>query len=637
MIETSLGLPSPLGFSLQGKRANFAVFSSHATHVFLGLFQGEGKVREIPLIRTGDIWHIAIDGLPLGTGYAYRCEGPHEGPHLYNPAIWLADPYAKALHQNRSVADLPQKFDWQGVKPPSLASSDLIIYEMHVRGFTQHPSSGVSHRGTYLGFIEKIPFLKKLGINAVELMPVFDTDPHHCKNLNPKTGEPLVNYWGYDPYHFFIPKQWFSVSDPLVEFKTLVRELHRNGIQVILDVVYNHSGEGEEKDFYINFRGLDNAVYYLVDDQGEYLDFTGCGNTLNTNHPVVQQLILDSLRYWVEEMHVDGFRFDLASILTRDPKGKPMTHPLLIEAISQDPLLSKVHLIAEAWDASGLYQLGSFPKWGPWSEWNGRYRDIVRRFIKGTDAKAGLFANVLCGSEMIYRNSGTPLSSINFITAHDGFSLRDLVTYQGKHNYDNGEGNRDGANQNDNWNCGTEGPTQDSQILALRERQMRNFLLALFLAQGIPMLYMNDVYGHTRLGNNNPYVQDNEINWFSWEQLQKNEKIFNFVSSLIAFRKKHSHLRFSRFLTDDDVDWHGTTPFQPHFDCHSRFIAFTLKPSLYIAFNANYQPAQITLPPGSWHTVINTQEDWQFHKQGPLLSASLELVPYSALVATQKS
>lgn len=618
------GNPDLLGFSIHGQVANFALFSSHAERVDLGLFENGHPIKKIPLYRHKDIWHVGVMDLPEGLDYAYSCEGPKE--HLYKPEAWLIDPYAKIVHGKKAKAALPAPFDWQNDAPPKIGKKDLVIYEMHVRGFTKHPSSQAAHPGTYLGIIEKIPYLKKLGINAVELMPVFGFDQTYIHKINPILQQKLVNYWGYNPLHFFSPMDWYAVKDPIAEFKTLVRELHKNRIEVLLDVVYNHTGEDNDLSYYVNFRGIDNCVYYLLGPDGKYLDFTGCRNTVNANHPVVRALILDSLRYWVEEMHVDGFRFDLASILTRDPTGRPLDHPPILEAIAKDPVLSQVKLIAEAWDAAGLYQLGYFPKWGLWSEWNGRYRDIVRRFIKGTDAKAPHFANVLCGSETIYRFSKTPLSSVNFVTAHDGFTLRDLVTYQNKHNFENGEKNQDGANQNDSWNCGHEGPTDDPNINALRERQMRNFFLALFLSQGIPMLLMGDEYGHTRKGNNNPYVQDNETNWFLW----KSQKITPFIASLIAFRLKHDSLRHEKFLIDSEVDW--LTDWNPN----SRLVAYHLKgsPSLYIAFNANYQSAKLTLPQGLWHLIVNTAEDWIFHEKGPLIS-EIELLPYSALLATQ--
>lgn len=615
-MEPIEGESESLGLQITGDTAHFSLFSQHATRVILGIREN-GSIAQVPLKRTGDIWHVAIRPFPKEGVYAYRCEGPRE--RLYNPDVWLADPYAKIPFDILwTRIALPDPFDWQKVPSPSILPQDLVIYEMHVRGFTK--LAPVAYPGTYLGLIEKIPYLKKLGINAIELLPVFEFDETHGKQ------KPLVNYWGYSPTHFFAPKKGYAFEDPIREFKTMVRELHRNGILVFLDVVYNHTGEGKERDYFVNFRGIDNSVYYLLDSEGNYCDYSGCGNTLNTNHPVVQRLILDSLHYWVKEMGVDGFRFDLASILTRGLNGKPMAHPPLIEAISKDPLLKNAKLMAEAWDASGLYQLGSFPKWGPWSEWNGRYRDTVRSFIKGTDGKAGAFASVLCGSQMIYNASHTPLSSINFVTCHDGFSLRDLVTYQNKHNFPNGEGNHDGSNHNENWNCGQEGPTQDPEILALRERQMRNFLVALLVSQGTPLLHMGDEYGHTRLGNNNPYVQDNRINWFLWDE--PNPKITAFVQALIAFRKNHPELRRVRFLANEDVEWFSS------WDPASRFVAFSFKSHtpLYLAFNAGFQSMHITLPKGAWQLAVNTTEDWKVYEKGPPIS-SLEMPPYSAIVA----
>ncbi len=624
-FEIIEGSPEPLGLSFSETHANFALFSSHATRVTLGFFIHQDPIIEIPMNRTDNIWHIGIVDLPKGLEYAYRCEGP--SGYLFNPKYWLLDPYAKIIHGDRARAKDPNHFDWENDMPPNIPKEDLIIYEMHVRGLTRHPSSKVNYPGTYLGMIEKIPYLKKLGINAVELLPIFDFDETVDKHISPKTKQKLVNYWGYNPLNFFAPMDWYAIEDPVDEFKTLVKELHKNGIEVILDVVYNHSGEGKETFYYKSFRGIDNPVYYMLDAQGKYLNYSGCGNTLNVNHPIVQKLIIDSLRYWVEQMHVDGFRFDLASILTRDLKGKPLAHPPILEMIAKDPILSKVKLIAEAWDAAGLYQLGYFPRFGRFSEWNGRYRDVVRRFIKGTNNYAGHFANVMMGTETIYRTSKTPLSSINFITAHDGFCLKDLVTYQEKHNFDNGENNRDGSNQNDSWNCGFEGETDDPNINAFRQRQLQNFLLALFLAQGIPMLLMGDEMGHTRKGNNNPYVQDNEINWHLWDQI--NPKIFDFTSALIAFRKKNPALRSKTFLTDKDVSWHNS------WNSECRYVAFELKnqtPHIFAAFNANYLPTTVGLPEGSWRQIVNTTDDWVFNENGPIIS-SVPLPGYAALLA----
>ena len=645
------GTPTPLGFSLVGRRGNFALFSHRAEQVVLGLFSPGQKepILEAPMHRTGDVWHVAIENLPEEILYAFRCSGPKD--LLFQSSLWMSDPMAKILEtapkwgsrekSYKGRASLPRPFDWQGVKKPNIPYQNLVIYEMHVRGFTQHPSSGAAHPGSYLGVIEKIPYLKKLGVNAVELMPVFEFDEIHCKDIQPQTGEPLPNYWGYNTLFFYAPMRRYASSPlpdaPIEEFKTMVRELHKNGIEILLDVVFNHTGEGKEKEYYVNFRGIDNNAYYMVDHDGHYRDFTGCGNTVNCNHPAVRDYIVGSLRYWAEEMQVDGFRFDLASIFTRGLDGAPIESPPIVSAITAIP---NVKLIAEAWDAGGLYQVGLFPnKWGSWSDWNGRYRDTVRRFIKGTDVQAGAFADALSGSQSIYGASKTPLSSLNFITAHDGYSLRDLVTYQMKHNYENGEMNRDGNNQNDSWNCGAEGPTHDSKIAHLREQQMRNFLLALFLSQGIPMLLMGDEYGHSRHGNNNPYVQDNDLNWFLWNLLEKNEKIFSFVSALIAFRKAHPSFRRAAFLTPSDIDWHGKTPFHPDWSDQSRLVAYSLKstPPLYIAFNSDFHPITISLPPETrWRELIFTSRDWSEHhlaSPGPLLASSIELPPYSALLA----
>ncbi len=619
------GNSDPLGFSIRDNTANFALFSAHATQVVLGLFEGEKLTNEIPMYREKDIWHIGIAEFGKGVEYAYRCEGPPE--KFYRPEVWLIDPYAKRVRGGRAVAEEVASFDWGEDAPPHVPREELIIYEMHVRGFTKHSSSKVSQPGTYLGMIEKIPYLKKLGINAVELMPIYGFDPHSVQRTDPKTGQKLVNYWGYSPLHFFFPMDWYASKNPIQEFKMLVKELHKNGIEVLLDVVYNHSGEGGEKCPSVHFRGIDNSVYYLIGHDGKYLNYSGCSNTLNTNHPMVMKLILDSLHYWIEEMHVDGFRFDLASIFTRDTSGKPVDQAPILEAIAKDPVLARVKWIAEAWDAAGLYQLGLFPKWGPWSEWNGQYRDVVRRFIKGTENLAGYFAGALSGSQVIYGASHTPLSSVNFVTAHDGFTLRDLVTYQHKNNLRNGENNRDGNNSNDSWNCGAEGASTNAKICQIRERQMRNFLLALFVSQGIPMLLMGDEYGHTREGNNNSYAQDNEMNWFLWDQMS--EKIFNFVSSLIAFRKKHSELRKKGFLTDPEVQWFA------NWDPHSRFVSYKLQgtPPLFIAFNAHFQAVKVKLPEGKWKKIVDTQEDWNFDAKGSPLASEIELAAHSALLS----
>jgi isoamylase/glycogen operon protein len=640
--------PFPLGLSFKGKYTRFCVFSAHAKKVELGLFPVNSNIPQqiIPLIRTGDFWHTEIKDLKTGTRYAYRCHGDLDevNRNLYHGTNWLLDPYAKfpctpstwktaPLKNIKAFVKQPEPFDWEKIQSPRLAKENLIIYEMHVRGFTAHSSSNTSSNGTYAAMIEKIPYLKKLGINAVELLPIYEFDECNCKNKNPETDELLVNYWGYNPLSFFAPKRNYSANeDPVTEFKELVKQLHKNNIEVILDVVYNHTGEGSRLDPSLSWRGIDNRVYYLEGD------FTGCGNTINSNHPQVQTMILDSLRYWVEEMHVDGFRFDLASTLTRDATGIPVGRSAILIAIANDPILKKVKLIAEPWDAAGLYQVGYFHTIGPWSEWNGKYRDTVRKFLKGTDREAGHFAAAIMGSETLYQTA-SQLASINFIVAHDGYNLNDLVTFQTKYNLANGEQNRDGNDQNDNWNCGEEGSSANPKIIELRERQIRNHWLALLISQGIPMILMGDEYGHTRFGNNNPYPQDNELNWFLWDKLSKDPEIFNFVSHLIAFRKAHPEFRQTKFLSDEQIKWHGTIPYQPNFD--SRFIAFstTETPRIYCAFNANHEEIDIELPSANFRLLVNTADAWDkhhFQSKGPLLKTKTHLTSHAAILAIEQ-
>jgi isoamylase/glycogen operon protein len=633
-VQIKKGSPDPLGLDIQEDTINFSLYSSIQEPVFLRIYQGD-IYREFPTNRTGDRRHIALSGLSKSAEYCYRI-GQLElaDPRSRFPSTGLE--WMKGNKGVRSKCAPPPPFDWEGVKRPGIPLQDLVIYEMHVRGFTRHPSSQAKHPGTFLGLIEKIPYLKKLGVNAIELMPIFEFDETRAKNIHPKTGKKLPNYWGYDPLYFFAPMSRYAHGSPLTECKMLVRELHRAGLELILDCVFNHTGEGRQTDQTVSFRGIDPATYYLLNPQGHNLDFTGCGNTFNANHPVAQEFILDSLRFWIEEVGVDGFRLDLTSCLTRDTDGQTLASPPLLEAIRKDPSCQKVKWIAEPWDAAGLYQVGYFPRWGKnWSEWNGKYRDEIRSFIKGAPGHAGTFASALSGSEPLY-GPYSPLSSVNFITAHDGFSLSDLVSYSHKLNFDNGDQNKDGQDQNISWNSGFEGEGAPPQIQALRERQMRNFLLALFLSQGVPMLLMGDEYGHTRKGNNNPYVQDNEINWFLWDQLKKRQTQFDFVSSLIAFRKAHPSLKRRTFLTDNDVDW-----LQTSWDPSSKLVLYRLKakPSLFIAFNAHETEKEISLPPGfQWREVVSTQNNWDrhfFNKEGPLLASKVELPPHSALIAKE--
>lgn len=648
--ETFPGKPDPLGISYNNDRINFAVYSKRAKKVTIALYwsgQYEPDL-EVPLFGPSkEIWHIEINNLPLHTEYAFRCD---EEKQLF------ADPYALMFANHYKWGDFTKprdqwvgvvkpnsKFDWQGIEPPRIPLKDLVIYEIHVRGFTAHSSSQVRSPGMFEGIIEKIPYLQKLGINAIELMPIYEFDETQVPKIYSVTHQQRINYWGYHPISFFAPmSRYASVPDRAIDaFKTLVRELHRAKIEVILDVVYNHTGESDPN--LISLRGLDKSAYYMIDENGHDRNFSGCGNTFSPNQEMGQRLILDSLRYWVTEFNVDGFRFDLASILTRGPDGAPMANPPILDAIKKDEILKQIKLIAEPWDAGGLVQVGHFHRWGHWSEWNSSFRDHVRNFIKGTDNEAGPFAISLCGSQFTYPD-GTPQTSINFITAHDGFCLRDLVTYQHKHNIDNGENNRDGSDHNLSWNCGAEGPTQDYPIHELREKQMRNFWLALLLAQGIPMIVMGDEIGHTRRGNNNPYVQDNDINWFNWDILEQNQNVFSFVSSLISFRKQYSTFRKDHFMQPDEIDWHGQIPHHPDWKVHSRFIACVLKDNelFYLAFNADFRPALVFLPPPlenhEWRVVVNTIEPWERHhlndpEKGYPIGTSIEMSPYSALLA----
>lgn len=673
-IKWERGFSSPLGVSRKGKGVNFALFAEHAEKITLCLFSPGSKhpFAEIPLDpeynKTGWVWHILLSGLPGDhLEYGFQISGLKDNPgNLYNPEKILSDPYAKGLNaghewghkelneelecpRGKLILDAP--FDWGDTRPPKIPLEDLVIYEMQVRSFTKHPSSKTNAPGTFRGIAEKIPYLKSLGVNAVELMPIFEFD--ECENdlINPKTNQKLKNVWGYSTINFFAPMDRFSSSHDwtgaMDDFRFLVKEMHKNGIEVYLDVVYNHTAEGNQNGPFFSFKGIDNRVYYMIDLEGKYLDFSGTGNTLNANHPVVAQFIVDSLLYWVNEMHVDGFRFDLASCLTRDEKGIPLPNPPVIQAITNDPVLANVKMIAEAWDAGGLYQVGSFPDEKRWLEWNGKYRDVVRRFIKGTDDQSKEFATAISGSEDLYGSTKQPYHSINFITAHDGFTLRDLVSYQDKHNEENGEDNRDGANQNESWNCGHEGPTDNHNIISLRERQMRNFHVALMVSIGTPMILMGDEYGHTKKGNNNTYCQDNTLNWFLWDELKVRANFVRFHKLMVQFRLKNSLLRRREFLKNTDVSWHGHTPDIVNWSRENRFLAYTLhdtvhSKSLYIAFNAQFQSAHIQLPEPpkgkKWYRIVDTSlpspsDFCEDPKSQHPLKHTYNLPEYSALIA----
>lgn len=663
-LEVKPGSPTPLGSTVDGQGVNFAIFSRHATGVTLCLFDPEShkQLGEISLDpdkhRTGDIWHINVAKISEGYCYAFRIEGPKEDKIFFNydPNQLVLDPYAKCVATSSTWGDgLPykplgvvtKKTKWEELKRSRIPIKDLIIYEMHIRGFTRDPSSNVQESGTFLGVIEKIAHLKEMGINAVELMPVQEFNEQEWELHNPLTNERLYQYWGYSTVNYFSLMNRFSTcyQKSAEEFRAMVKAFHDAGIEVILDVVFNHTAElSKLMGPVLSFKGIDNPIYYMT-DKNEYLDFTGCGHTVNCNHPVVREFILSCLRYWVSEMHVDGFRFDLATVFSRGEDGHLLDNSPLIDEIAQDPLLQNIRLIAEPWDAAGGYQVGSFYPHEPyWVEWNGRYRDTVRRFMRGDKNCKGEFATRLCGSEDLY-GKRAPYCTINFVTCHDGFTLRDLVSYNEKHNLANGENNRDGLNYNDSWNCGVEGPTDDAEISNLRDRQMKNFHMALMVSQGIPMLAMGDEYGHTKFGNNNTWCQDNTLNWFSWDELKKNAEFFRFYTMMILLRKRTSLFRHEKFLKNKDIEWHGVRPFEPDWDDAKNFIAFTLKGThsddIYIAFNAHSEIVEVQIPEASsgkpWHILVNTSQhsplDIVEEKDAQLLpNNSFRVGPYSALL-----
>ena len=619
MITTKLGEPLPLGATANDHGVQFAVFSRHATGVHLLLFANPQDGTPTDAIeldprenRTGDIWHVQVDGVGPGQYYLYRVFGPYEPTkgHRFNPNKLLLDSYTKAVTGNffwnladargydpkspdkdlsfsktSDIAGMPKcivisdEFDWRGDRPLNLPLRHSAIYETHVRGLTLHPSSkrmGVEHPGTFRGVGEMVPYLKKLGITAVELLPVQEFDEYEVQRINPITGKKLDNYWGYSTMSFFSPKGSYSSSgaqgQQVVEFKEMVRELHQAGIEVILDMVFNHSAEGNEMGPTLCFRGWDNSIYYILDkDRRYYKNYTGCGNTLNCNHPIVRSLIIDCLRYWVVEMHVDGFRFDLGSVLGRDSRGRLMENPPVVERIAEDPVLRDTKIIAEAWDAAGAYQVGSFPG-GRWAEWNDRFRDDVRRFWRGEPNSSPHLATRLTGSADLYLRDGRkPFHSINFVTSHDGFTLNDLVAYSEKHNEANGEENRDGHNQNYNANYGVEGETDDPEIVEIRNRQVKNFLATLFLSLGTPMLLGGDELRRTQLGNNNAYCQNNEISWYDWAFQDRHGDILRFSRLLIAFRKNHPAFHRPEFYSGEDRD-RNSIPDITWFDEKGRLI-----------------------------------------------------------------
>jgi glycogen operon protein len=648
LSAASRGTSYPLGATPVHGGVNFSLFSRHATAVELLLFDGVDDAAPSRVIeltsrehRTYFYWHACVPDIGPGQCYGYRVHGPFDPARgfRFDPKKLLLDPYGRCIARPKGrsreaarqpfdnaatafksvVADVGS-YDWEDDAAPRMPFARTVIYEMHVRGFTRHPSSGVASatRGTYAGVIDKIPYLQDLGVTAVELLPVFAFD----EQAAPRG---VINYWGYQPVSFFAPHDLYcSRPEPLAaldEFRDMVKALHRAGLEVILDVVYNHTAEGGADGPTYCWRGLANGTYYILkQDKSEYADFAGCGNTINANNPIARRMILDSLRYWVSEMHVDGFRFDLASILSRDEEGHPMASPPLVWDIESDPVLAHVKLIAEAWDAGGLYQVGTFVG-DAWTEWNGRFRDDVRAFMKGNRQTVRALASRLVGSPDLYaRQEREPERTINFVTCHDGFTLNDLVSYNRKHNEANGERNRDGSDDNLSWNCGAEGPTADPDIEKLRNRQVKNFLALTLLGIGTPMLLMGDEARRTQLGNNNAYCHDNETTWFDWGLLEKHADVRRFARALVALRVNRalSTQRFGMTLNDllrHPHEWHGVALDAPDWGDDSHTLALTVRlPGervlLHLVVNAYWEPLSFAIPPTNgdapWRRMIDT-------------------------------
>lgn len=634
---------------------NFTLHTHYGTSCELLLFH-RGKDKPYAILpfpeeyKIGDVYSMIVFGLDIEDfEYAYRIDGPWKPQKglLFNRNNILLDPYAKAVAGQRNWGEkkvgayharvVKDIFDWGTATQSTREMSDLIIYELHVRGFTRHPSSGVSHKGTFAGLKEKIPYLKELGVNAVELMPVFEFD--ETMNAREVNGQRLLEYWGYNTVGFFAPNTSYASTPEYnregTELKELIRELHNNDIEVILDVVFNHTAEGNEKGPSFCFKGLDNKVYYMLTPDGNYYNFSGCGNTLNCNHHIVRQLILECLRYWTISYRIDGFRFDLASILGRNNDGTPMNNPPLLESLAADPVLSNVKLIAEAWDAGGMYQVGNFPASRRWAEWNGRYRDSIRGFLKGDCWESWTAAWSICGSGDLYGgldpdyngNYAGYNSCVNFLTCHDGFTLYDLYSYNNKHNENNGWNNTDGANDNRSWNCGEEGETNNPDVIRLRHRMIRNACAVLMCSRGTPMFLAGDEFGNTQFGNNNSYCQDNEISWLDWSLLNKNRHLFEFFKFMIDYRHKHPVIR--KKLPDavcgmEPHHAHSVNAEETNIPQNARtfsvsFAGYDLEKGrddmVYISVNTYWEDVTITLPNlqnhGAWYLSVNTYGDGQ--------------------------
>lgn len=653
-IRYRRGHAMPFGATMVPNGVNFSVYSSAATSCTLVLFEkgAEEPFAEIPFPESfiiGNVFCMIVFDLDYeNLEYGYRMNGPYEPEkgHRFKKDIILSDPYAKSINGRDewlAPVNLSKKypfrsrlvfedFDWENDQALDIPIEELVIYEMHVRGFTRHPSSGSKYKGTFAAMREKIPYLKELGVNCVELMPIWEFDEYEHSKENGQSGELLVNYWGYSTLNFFSPKAGYAASGKygmqVDEFKTLIKELHKNGIEVILDVVFNHTAEGDHQGPTISFKGIDNKAYYMLTPDGYYFNFSGTGNTLNCNHPVVRNMVLDCLRYWASEYHIDGFRFDLAAILGRAQDGSPLSNPPLLESLAFDPVLAKCKLIAEAWDAGGLYQVGSFPSYGRWAEWNGKYRDAIRKFLKGDAGMLSEVSQRIQGSPDMYWVRGAT-ASINFITCHDGFSLYDLFSYNEKHNEDNGEENRDGASDNNSWNCGHEGETDQEHIVQLRRKLMKNATAILMVSRGVPMIHMGDEVAHTKKGNNNTYCHDNELNWLNWDDLERNADIYRFVKGMIGLRKAHPVLRDRYHYHGQDVagtgcadiSFHGVKPWNADWSSCSRILVFLLdgrqfndhrknNELLYVVLNMYWEAVYFELPKldeqKKWHVSVNT-------------------------------
>ena len=650
---------------------NFTLHSNQATSCELLLFHRneDEPYAVIPIpekYRIGNVWSMIVFGLDIESfEYAYRLDGPYnvKKGQLFDKSKIILDPYAKAItgqsvwgsrHTGIYKARVVKNnFDWGDSVQQRLSMDDLVIYELHVRGFTKDPFSGVIHNGTFAGVLEKLPYLKELGVTAIELMPIFEFD--EMLGRRDYLGRELMDYWGYNTVGFFAPNTSYnSVKEEHqegTELKGMIRLFHENGIEVILDVVFNHTAEGNENGPFFCFKGLDNNIYYMLTPEGYYYNFSGCGNTFNCNHPVVQQMIVDCLRYWVTNYHIDGFRFDLATILGRNEDGSPMDKPPLLQTLAFDPVLGKTKLIAEAWDAGGMYQVGSFPSWNRWCEWNGRYRDDMRSFLKGDNGKAGAAAQRIMGSPDLYHPDERGYhASVNFLTCHDGFTMHDLYTYNEKHNEDNNWNNTDGANDNLSWNCGFEGETTDKEVVTLRNRMVRNAFAVLLASRGTPMFFMGDEFGNSQSGNNNAYCQDNYLAWLRWKDLQVNKPLFDFVKYMIHFRKKHPVIRCKSersSLGFPEMSAHDVKPWVANYGRDSHFVGVMFAGRkkngrgddvVYVAVNSFWEELYFELPelPDyatlEWFCAVDTTREDPVVKGKGAVRGRVKIGPRSVMI-----